>query len=297
MYWLKSLNRPGRDDAFRPCLEIIMISHPRLSRAGQFTPDGGFAELNDYAHEQLVQQIVACAARPYDPARPEHYELHPPALALDLLLELCSYSTYITGIARKLRVFEPLAVALFAHVRRAEDAVIGCRQAMRTSVIHGFILVHGVLLNAVEMLDERAANWSGQANPFALIAMWCGALFDDEEERRCTCIKERQIYFLGSARKAMAAADEGDGLPSSHTSALALAIPQAVRALTTADKAAAADLRRRQMLHAWLDLALVAGITVNPVGYFCCGCGAAGARFRCDKCRSAVCALALRGRV
>lgn len=291
LYWLRGLARPGRDDSSHACFAIINNSIFHLERAGQLTDDGGLSKMNEFAHADLLDKLVKCASRPYDPSRPEHYDAHPTAVAWDTLHGLCSASRYIGDILRKTGAFRPLAAALFTHVERAETALPDCRPLMRLSVVNGFLLVHGMLVNTPETLDERAEIWSGPANPFALIATWCGTLFNGDI--RCTCIKQTLTWFLDSARKAMIGADEGDGLPSSQTSAIALAIPQAIRAVVTADATAAGEVERRQMLPAWLELAPVAGITDNPTSFYCCGCGAADAHFRCERCRSAVCASLL----
>ena len=285
---MSGLASPRRDSAHLACLRILVTSVQHLERAGHFTSAAGFVGLDRRGHGQIVRRLVDCATRPYDPAHPECHSQHPAASAFETLYLLCTSSTFIAQIARDQRAYEPLAVALASHLRRGEDAEPDCRPLMRLSVLRGFVLVHQVLLNTAEMQVALADNWSSTANPFVLVATWCGVLFQDDN--RCICVKELLIHWLGSARKVLTAADSGDGLPSSHTSALAIAIPQAVRVLTARDKTAARDVRRRQLLHGWLSLAPVAGITSKPLEHFCCGCGAPGGRFRCAKCGSAICA-------
>lgn len=167
---MPGLVKRGRDDSHTACIKAIVMSAQHLIRAGQLTPSSGFETLDRQGHVELVKRLVDCASRPYDSGHPEHYDYHPPAIAFEALLALCHGSPFIAQIARQQRAFEPLAAALFSHLRRAQDASEQCRQAMRSSFGYAFSLVQNVLLNTPDVQDERASNWSSSSNPFALLA-------------------------------------------------------------------------------------------------------------------------------
>lgn len=263
------------------CLQRCM---ERMRDRGDFTADAGFVALDRQGHVELIRRIVTCATRPYDRQRPESKSQNPATIALILLINLCRSSPFIVDLVVEVGAHEPLARCLVDHVWRGEDAVGDDRFSMRMVIEHGVGFVFFHLLNRPDTFRARTRNWQTTGNEYELYATWTSVLFNDNP---CVCGKQ----LLATALHAIAKRLErnklrDDGIAATFSSALALAIPKAIRSLVTADPVAAADVERRRLLGAWLALAPL----VDLSSAFCIGCGQSLSRHRCNGCAAPICA-------
>lgn len=286
---LESLAARERDRGQTSCWDALAHAADPLYAVRGLSERHGLIGVVVGDQRKLIRRAIACVCRPYDKARPESRLVGAPAAAARALVALAQHSARITDLIR--------AEGAHALIGSIPDFIARARAATPTdaSYAHGtvsdlFAFVHTTLLTDKA---ERDRSMASPQNPFALAASLTVMVINPINT--CDCSQERLVVFLGEACRLVDGAGDGSDspTPSLCVAALVGAIEDAMYALATVDKAAARDPRRRQLIRAWRNLALAAGLDTDPAtGSFCSTCGRTGAKLSCARCAAPFCASA-----